>query len=251
MILFSVATQKKKTLITFRSVRTRWMRYPCHSTTITRIGGACLEEALPRNPSLRLTIPLFPPRQSRKQEFIESLLKFIHESPFSAALFLAGVDMSNRTDAQMTFVLSFVFFFLVVADNELTSTPNYYIHPPNSPPWDDSPLSSISQLPIPEYTSPVAQYPGSGGTPQNEGPIPFIPGGGLTRRILSSLPPTSWSVPTGALVQFVLEGDNRSDASLMAAVVARILSLQVKQWQQPSSWRQGLFGTPHDQTLYG
>jgi proteasome assembly chaperone 2 len=193
--------------------------------------------------------PDFP--QSRKQEFIESLLKFIHESRFSAALFLAGVDMSNRTDAQMTFVFFILPFFLGCCwTTKNLSTPNYYIHPPNSPPWESSPLSSISQLPIPEYTSPVAQHPGDG-TPQNEGPIPFIPGGGLTRRILSNLPSASWSVPTGALVQFVLEGDNRSDASLMAAVVARILSLQVKQWKEPSSWRQGLFGTPHDQTLYG
>jgi proteasome assembly chaperone 2 len=142
--------------------------------------------------------------------------------------------------------------FLVANNKSLpsssSSTPTYYIYPPNSPPWENSPLSSISQLPIPEYTSPVVQHPG--GAPQNEGPIPFIPGGGLTRRILSNLP-ASWSIPTGALLQFVLEGDNRSDASLMAAVVGKILCLEVQQWKQPLSWRQGLFGTPHDQTLYG
>jgi proteasome assembly chaperone 2 len=39
--------------------------------------------------------------QSRKQDFIESLLEFIKVSNFGAALFLSGVDLSNRTDAQM------------------------------------------------------------------------------------------------------------------------------------------------------
>jgi hypothetical protein len=127
------------------------------------------------------------------------------------------------------------------------STPTYYIRPPNSPSWENSPLSSISRLPIPEYLSPVTQYPGAS---QNEGPIPFIPGGGLTRRILSNVP-ESWNIPTAALVQFVLEGNNNSDASLMAAVVAKVLSLDVQEWRAPDSWKQGLFGSPHDQTLYG
>lgn len=105
----------------------------------------------------------------------------------------------------------------------------------------------MSQLPIPEYSSPVSQYPRAS---QDEGPIPFIPGGGLTRRILSNIP-ESWGIPTVALLQFVLEGDNSSDASLMAAVVVKVLSLEVQEWRAPDSWKQGLFGTPHDQTLYG
>ncbi|KAH9002093.1 PAC2 family-domain-containing protein [Lactarius hatsudake] len=165
----------------------------------------------------------------RKQAFIDSLFQFVQEQRLSAVLILSGVDMSDRTDAQML-------------------TPTYYIRPPNSSSWENSPLSPISQLPIPEYTSPVSQHPGT--PPQSEGPIPFIPGGGLTRRILSNLPVT-WNIPTAALLQFVLEGDNRSDASLMASVTAKVLSLEVPAWREPSSWQQGLFGTPHDQTLYG
>jgi len=76
----------------------------------------------------------------RKQEFIDALLQFLRDSKFSSSLFLSGVDMSDRTDAQMI-------------------TPTYYIRPSNSPPWENSPLASISQLPIPEYSSPVSQYP--------------------------------------------------------------------------------------------
>jgi proteasome assembly chaperone 2 len=155
--------------------------------------------------------------------------------------------MSNRTDAQMMFVTikSFSQFHRYLYSSP--STPTYHIRPPSSPSWECSPLSSISQLPIPEYSSPVSQFPGA---PHDEGPIPFIPGGGLTRRILSSLP-ESWEIPIVALLQFVLEGDNRSDASLMAAVVAKALTLDVQEWKQPFTWQQGLFGIPHDQTLYG
>ncbi|KAF8502306.1 PAC2 family-domain-containing protein [Russula emetica] len=159
---------------------------------------------------------------TRKQEFINALLQFLQESKLSATLFLSGVDMSNRTDAQMI-------------------TPTYYIRPPNSPSWDNSPLSSISQLPIPEYSSPVAQYAGAS---QDEGPIPFIPGGGLTRRILSYYSRVLANSNGGTC-------NNSSDASLMAAVVAKVLSLEVQRWRVPDSWKQGLFGTPHDQTLYG
>lgn len=81
--------------------------------------------------------------------------------------------------------------------------------------------------------------------------IPFIPGGGLTRRILATS--HSFNIPVAALLQFVVEGDNRGDAHLLAAVTTKILGVDggITQWRQPLSWQQGLFGTPHDQTLYG
>ncbi|KII92413.1 hypothetical protein PLICRDRAFT_50798 [Plicaturopsis crispa FD-325 SS-3] len=168
-----------------------------------------------------------PALKSRKQDYIDSLLGFIKESGISSVLFLSGVDLSNRTDAQMM-------------------TPTYFIRPPNAPELSSAPLSGIKDLPIPAYTSPVPQRPSS---LSEEPDIPFIPGGGLTRRILSSIP--SWSVSTAALLQFVLEGDNRADANLLAAVAAKVLAIDIRVWKQPSSWQQGLFGTPHDQTLYG
>ncbi|KDQ57634.1 hypothetical protein JAAARDRAFT_35326 [Jaapia argillacea MUCL 33604] len=172
-----------------------------------------------RSPALKL----------RKQEFVDSLLQFAKDSGFSAVLFLSGVDLSNRSDSQMM-------------------TPTYHIIPSTSPSLLSSPLSHLTQLPIPAYTSPAPQHPGL--SIQDEGSIPFIPGGGLTRRFLSSIP-AEWDIPVAALLQFVIEGDNQADANLMAAVVAKVLGLDIKEWKQPSSWRQGLFGTPHDQTLYG
>lgn len=128
-------------------------------------------------------------------------------------------------------------------------TPTYFLRPNNSPTLASSPLASLGQLPIPEYTSPVPQRPQS---PVNEGSIPFIPGGGLTRRLLSSIP-TGWPIPIASLLQFVAEGDNRADANLLAMVAAKVLGFDglIKEWKQPTSWKQGLFGTVHDQSLYG
>ncbi|CAA7261658.1 unnamed protein product [Cyclocybe aegerita] len=166
--------------------------------------------------------------QSRKEEFIKALLNFIKDSKFGAVLFLSGVDLSNRTDSQMT-------------------TPTYQIRPENSPTLAGTALQRLSSLPIPKYTSPVSQ---EAQPAESSSSTPFIPGGGITRRILSSLP-SEWSVPTASILQFVLEGDNRADAGLLASVVVKILGKEVPQWRQPGSWRDGLFGTPHDQTLFG
>jgi len=163
-----------------------------------------------------------PALKDRKQEFVQDVLDFIQKTGFSAVLLLSGVDMSDRTDTQMI-------------------TPTYQIRPSNTPAWESTPLNSLTQLPIPKYTSPV----------QATDEVPFIPGGGLTRRILSSLP-HPWTTPIASLLQFVLEGDNRGDARLMASVVAKVLNLDVSNgWKEPKSWERGLFGTPHDQTLYG
>ncbi|KAF8639494.1 hypothetical protein AX17_001399 [Amanita inopinata Kibby_2008] len=171
-----------------------------------------------------------PVLKSRKQDFVNALLDFIKSSGVAAALFLSGVDVSNRTDAQML-------------------TPTYQTQPQNTPLLASSPLRSLNSLPIPTYTSPVPQHPQTG---DDGAKIPFIPGGGLTRRLLSSLP-GDWPIPTAALLQFVLEGDNTADAQLLAAVVAKVVGLDsvISEWKQPSSWKQGLFGTPHEQTLYG
>jgi len=167
-----------------------------------------------------------PVLKARKKEFVAALFDFVRSSAMGSLLFLSGMDLSNRTDAQML-------------------TPTYCILPPNSPSLSATALHSLTS--IPTYTSSVL----SSSHPARDAAIPLIPGGGLTRRILSSLP-EEWPIPTASLLQFVLEGDNRTDARLFAEVVAKIVGLDsLEQWTQPSSWKQGLFGAPHDRTLYG
>jgi len=126
-------------------------------------------------------------------------------------------------------------------------TPTYQLRPTNGPSLASTVLESLMSLPIPTYTSPVQQPPQEG---DERSAISFIPGGGLTRRILSSFP-AGWTIPTAGLLQFVLEGDNQADAGLLASVVVKVVGKDITQWRQPGSWRDGLFGTPHDQSLYG
>lgn len=137
--------------------------------------------------------------------------------------------------------------FLACARLTAPRTPTYQLVPPNAPSLESSPLKALLALPIPVYTSPVQQPPSD--TDANAG-LPAIPGGGLTRRLLASVP-AGWTIPTASILQFVLEGDNRADAGFLSAVVAKVIGADVAQWLQPGSWTDGLFGTPHDQTLYG
>lgn len=136
-----------------------------------------------------------------------------------------------------------------------TRTPTYHIRPSNTSDFTGTPLHNLSNLPIPLYTSPVHSNPflaHEGVQISSPSEVPFIPGGGLTRRILTSISTQNeWTIPTACLVQFVLEGDNRADAGHLASVTARILGKEISLWKQPGSWRDGLFGTPHDQSLYG
>ncbi|KNZ77105.1 Proteasome assembly chaperone 2, partial [Termitomyces sp. J132] len=169
-----------------------------------------------------------PVLKSRKEDFVSNLLEFIEKSGIVSVLFLSGVDLSNRTDTQMF-------------------TPTYQLQPRNGPSLSGTALDALTTLPIATYTSPVLQSPHE--SVQEIG-VPFIPGGGLTRRILASLP-KNWNIPTASLLQFVLEGDNRADARLFAAVAAKVIGQDVLEWQQPNTWNVGLFGAPHDQTLYG
>ncbi|KAJ6499089.1 PAC2 family-domain-containing protein [Mycena sanguinolenta] len=172
-----------------------------------------------------------PVLKSQKQEFIKTLLEFIQTSGVASALFLSGVDLSNRTDSQML-------------------TPTYQIRPPAAVPLTSTPLARLAELPIPEYSSPVPQSP----LQQTDEPdVPFIPGGSLTRRILQTLSKSPSSVPTAAVLQFVLEGDNRADAAMLASAVVAVFGLSITGLKEPRSWKQGLFGAPpaQDQTLYG
>ncbi|ESK96624.1 proteasome assembly chaperone 2 [Moniliophthora roreri MCA 2997] len=166
-----------------------------------------------------------PPLRNKKQEFIDQVFAFVEQAGIAGVLFLSGVDPSNRTDDQMY-------------------TPVYQLQVNKG--INLGPLSRLSNLPIPTYTSPVLLKP------EDQLDIPFIPGGGLSRRFLSSIP-KNWTIPVSSLLMFAMDGDNRADAHLLASVVVKVLGLEtsVQGWKQPNSWQQGLFGTPHDQVLYG
>ncbi|KAG8995012.1 hypothetical protein FRB90_000288 [Tulasnella sp. 427] len=88
----------------------------------------------------------------------------------------------------------------------------------------------------------------------SESGLPVIPGSGVTRRLVSSLPPEFPS--TGVILEYVLEGDNRADAAILASALARSLQKELgisgeEPWIEPPSWQEGLFGAALDQSLFG
>ncbi|KAF8332034.1 PAC2 family-domain-containing protein [Cantharellus anzutake] len=167
-----------------------------------------------------------PVIKSCKSEFISALIDFAQKQKFSSVLILSGLDLSHRDDAHMI-------------------TPVYHLLPSHNRSLAPSsgPISTLSAL-IPAYT---------GRTDLKD---LHLPSSGITKQLLRSLPPTGFPA-TGVILQYVLEGDNREDAYLMANIVGRVLGLSEFgrhlqfSWKEPSSWKQGLFGTPHDQTLFG
>lgn len=58
------------------------------------------------------------------------------------------------------------------------------------------------------------------------GSIPEIPGSGITRQLLSGLPASF--PPTGLILEYVLEGDNRADARILAGASARCLQEELQ-----------------------
>ncbi|KAF8598696.1 hypothetical protein BDV93DRAFT_526612 [Ceratobasidium sp. AG-I] len=161
-----------------------------------------------------------PVLKDHKDAFVQRLLEMIGSSGFGSVLFLVGSDLSTRTDAQM----SSMYYHLLAKDTAPDSI---------------SATSLGSLLGLPTLDPPPDNDDRAGAV---------IPGTGLARRLLAA--PGSHP-PRIALVQFVAEGDNIPDAHAMASMVANTLKIEIQGWKQPASWNFGMYGTPHDQQLFG
>ncbi|KZT41428.1 hypothetical protein SISSUDRAFT_278921 [Sistotremastrum suecicum HHB10207 ss-3] len=156
-----------------------------------------------------------PVLKYHKEKFGEQFVRWVVDSAFSALVLLAGVELTNRTDAQMS-----------TATYHLVANPGRGIELPRG----------LDLSGIPSFVP-------------NDEPI-RMPGTGLTRRILQD--PSLAKVPTVAVLRFVMEGDNREDAHDFASTVAHIAGVKIPRtgWREPQSWV-GLFGRDFEQTIYG
>jgi len=166
--------------------------------------------------------------KSFKGDFVTALLSLIQQSRFSAVLLLSGVDLSDRPEAHM-------------------HTPTFHLVP--TTPDIPNPRPQVLQELVTHIPPFITTTHDTSATD-----MLVIPGSGLTRRIVTSLP-TSFP-PTGVILEYVLEGDNRADAKTLASAVARCVQKEFgvtgnERWREPLSWREGLFGSAHDQALFG
>ncbi|CAE6456418.1 unnamed protein product [Rhizoctonia solani] len=161
-----------------------------------------------------------PVLKDRKDEFVSKLLHTVESNGFGSVLFLVGSDQSARTDSQMG-SNHYVILAKDTTQESIASTS----------------LTGLLELPLPGHPP----------TDQDSTESSVIPGSGLARRLLRA-PGTT---PRIALVQYVAEGDNIPDSHEMATVVAKALKMKIQGWTQPPSWSFAMYGTPHDQQLFG
>ena len=204
------------------------------------------------------------------------LREFITSHDFAFALILASLDAASQDDAQLLSAPTCPSPTHNHADMISLihrRTPHQHIVPPSitSTPTLPSQLSRLTHL-LPtlrlHITDPT--IPSESNLPYP----PFLPAGGLTRRLLASLHDEPKPVSHGAITAWCVEGDNRGDAHEFARVVLEVLGLG--EWrlfntrdvlkgvvdgttvQEPRSWA-GLFGAKEgwsggmgaDAELYG
>lgn len=170
-----------------------------------------------------------PVMKTFKGDFVKGLKSLVLGNEISALFILSGMDLSDRPDAHM-------------------NSPTYHLIPALLTNHEGKLHPAVHELAIhfPPLITTTNQTPGT--------ELPVIPGSGVTRKLVSSLSPEFPCM--GVILEYVLEGDNRADAALLASALSRSLHKELgmtenERWKEPPSWQQGLFGTAHDQSLFG
>jgi proteasome assembly chaperone 2 len=137
-------------------------------------------------------------RQSRKQAHVDLLINFIQSYKFSAIIILTTLDSAAAT-----------------TEDHLLSPLQLLLPPSTSSRLPTDLAERLAR--IPPYVPP---------TPSTDSPYPpFLPNGGLTRRLLTTLQANS-SIPHATLAYWCAEADNRPDAFRYAGIVTYLLGIR-------------------------
>ncbi|GMK58531.1 hypothetical protein CspeluHIS016_0505630 [Cutaneotrichosporon spelunceum] len=150
-----------------------------------------------------------PTLKAKKEEHVAQIAEAVKDA--GAAIVLASLDAANQDDAQLL-------------------APIQSILPPKTP--THPALKRVANLPPLRLTLDPNAAPSAG----SKSYPPFLPGAGLTRRLLGALA----DQPSGAIAEWVVEGDNRADAHALAHALMGVLGIEVE-LREPASWA-GLFG---------
>ncbi|KAG8896192.1 hypothetical protein FRB99_009025 [Tulasnella sp. 403] len=140
------------------------------------------------------------PCQARKEEFVSSVIELIGRLELGTLLLLTGVDLSDRPEAHM-------------------GMPTFHLIPTQTKAQDLPPALTQLVEHVPPFIT--TTHPAWGSE------IPIIPGSGLTRRIITSLPSGGTFPPTGVILEYTLEGDNRADARMLASAAAKCVQKEL------------------------
>ncbi|KAE8225061.1 hypothetical protein CF319_g2128 [Tilletia indica] len=195
-----------------------------------------------------------PILKSAKREFALSLLSWAKSAGIAQILILSSLDAALRVDAEMHIPL----VHLLASPASSSSSSVLKTLAQSFPPFQTQALRGD------EHPALHAAFGSSG--------LPPLPGAGATRLLLqaasgqSAAQDSATSLPTGALLMFASEGDNRGDAHAMATMVLDILKRASESddssspagpafertgaFKEPRSWLT-VFGQRMDQAIYG
>ncbi|KAK1926044.1 PAC2 family-domain-containing protein [Papiliotrema laurentii] len=157
-----------------------------------------------------------PVLKDKKDEHVELIKRFVEDIRPSFTLLLTSLDAANQDDQSLL-------------------TPHVSILPPSPSPTETSTPVHTNIRSVPSLPS-FSNLRDTTATPYP----PFIPGGGLSKRILIAFKSLE-SLPHGTIAAWCVEGDNRADAHALAALVLRLSEASQVEITEPREW-EGLFG---------
>jgi hypothetical protein len=170
-----------------------------------------------------LTLSLAMETQSQKQAHLSLLAQFLTSYPFRDVLLLASLDSASGTTEDHLFNPLQVLFPPASSSDDNKQEPTSTVSESET----DTLKQRLSR--IPEYIppSPSQSYTMPNKSSTSSYP-PFLPNGGLTRRLLLTLHQQSNPAPPpyATLVYWCTEADNRDDALRFAGVVTYALGIR-------------------------
>lgn len=170
-----------------------------------------------------LTLSLAMETQSQKQAHVSLLAQFLTSYPFRDVLLLASLDSAAGTTEDHLFDPLQVLFPPAASSDYSKQQPTSTVSESET----DTLKQRLSR--IPEYIppSPSESYTMPNKSSTSSYP-PFLPNGGLTRRLLLTLHQQSNPAPPShaTLVYWCTEADNRDDALRFAGVVTYALGIR-------------------------
>lgn len=153
-----------------------------------------------------------PVTKSERNNFVNNLTNWIIAQQFSRVIMLTSADARRRTDKQ------------------ISSSPFGYLISPTSAHFKDKLAAMKDWWPYPtDYE--------------------YIPGSGLTRRLVSSF--NSKSIDFATLIMFTVDGNNSEDSIQYVHYLSPLLDISTSDvvWKTPKSWL-GVYGSELMMELY-
>ncbi|KAG8896193.1 hypothetical protein FRB99_009026 [Tulasnella sp. 403] len=140
---------------------------------------------------------------ARKEQSVLSVIKLTGRLGLGTLLLLTGVNLFDRPEAHM-------------------EKPTFHLIPTWTKAQGLPPALTQLVEHVPQLITTTHQTLDPG--------LPIVPGSGSTRQIVTSLPSGGTFPPTGVILEYTFEGDNRADARMLASASAKCMQKELGTW---------------------